>query len=231
MALFYLSISAGNLFTALVNQLIQNPDGTTRLVGASYHLFFAGFMGIVALIFAVYMRFYQEQHIIQEESKPWSPLIFWTRIFLVTGMRQENSNWTPIEHQLNNNWTPIDWRPGSLFFWRRMSLTWLRTIGRVSQRIDYPSANQLIKVSYRWVNIAQTTLGNNSLPRHREAFAETRRINVIQRINRSSNIFEGQLAIVRGAYPTSRAFNNRLRNGHKNCPIMNTAFQHDETLF
>ena len=68
MALFYLSISAGNLFTALVNQVIQNPDGTTILVGASYHLFFAGFMGLVALIFAIYMRFYEEQHIIQEES-------------------------------------------------------------------------------------------------------------------------------------------------------------------
>ena len=68
MALFYLSISAGNLFTALVNQVIQNPDGTTILVGASYHLFFAGFMGLVALIFAIYMRFYEEQHIIQEEA-------------------------------------------------------------------------------------------------------------------------------------------------------------------
>ena len=68
MALFYLSISAGNLFTALVNQVIQNPDGTTILVGASYHLFFAGFMGLVALIFAIYMRFYEEKHIIQEEA-------------------------------------------------------------------------------------------------------------------------------------------------------------------
>ena len=68
MALFYLSISAGNLFTALVNQVIQNPDGTTILVGASYHLFFAGFMGLVALIFAIYMRFYKEEHIIQEEA-------------------------------------------------------------------------------------------------------------------------------------------------------------------
>ena len=67
MALFYLSISAGNLFTALVNQFIQNADGTLKLVGAGYHLFFAGFMGAVALIFAVYMRFYSEEHIIQEE--------------------------------------------------------------------------------------------------------------------------------------------------------------------
>ncbi len=67
MALFYLSISAGNLFTAVVNQVIQNPDGSSRLAGADYHLFFAGFMGVVALLFAVYMRYYRAEHIIQEE--------------------------------------------------------------------------------------------------------------------------------------------------------------------
>jgi POT family proton-dependent oligopeptide transporter len=68
MALFYLSISAGNLFTAGVNQFIQNPDGTSALGGASYHLFFAGFMGCVALTFAIYMKFYKEEHIIQSET-------------------------------------------------------------------------------------------------------------------------------------------------------------------
>ena len=68
MALFYLSISAGNLFTALVNQFIQNTDGTSKLTGPSYHLFFAAFMGCAALLFAVYMRLYREEHIIQEES-------------------------------------------------------------------------------------------------------------------------------------------------------------------
>ena len=68
MALFYLSISAGNLFTALVNQFIQNTDGTSKLTGPSYHLFFAVFMGCAALLFAVYMRLYREEHIIQEES-------------------------------------------------------------------------------------------------------------------------------------------------------------------
>ncbi len=69
MAFFYLSISAGNLFTAIVNQLIQNPDGSSSLEGAAYHLFFAAFMGLAALIFTIYMRFYREEHIIQEEAE------------------------------------------------------------------------------------------------------------------------------------------------------------------
>jgi len=66
MAFFYLSISAGNLFTAIVNQLIQNPDGSSILEGAMYHLFFAGFMTIFALIFLIYMRYYKEEYIIQD---------------------------------------------------------------------------------------------------------------------------------------------------------------------
>ena len=66
MAFFYLSISAGNLFTALVNQIIQRPDGSSLLEGAMYHLFFAGFMGFFALLFFIYMRYYQEEYIIQE---------------------------------------------------------------------------------------------------------------------------------------------------------------------
>jgi len=66
MAFFYLSISAGNLFTALVNQIIQRPDGSSFLEGAMYHLFFAGFMGFFAVLFFIYMRYYQEEYIIQE---------------------------------------------------------------------------------------------------------------------------------------------------------------------
>jgi len=68
MAFFYLSISAGNLFTAAVNQLIQNPDGSSKLEGAAYHLFFAGFMATAAILFAVYMRFYNEEYIVQDEA-------------------------------------------------------------------------------------------------------------------------------------------------------------------
>ncbi len=67
MSLFYLSISMGNLFTAGVNQFIQNADGTTKLDDAAYHLFFAGFMGTTAILFAVYAHFYKEEFIVQDE--------------------------------------------------------------------------------------------------------------------------------------------------------------------
>jgi len=68
MSFFYLSISMGNLFTAAVNQFIQNPDGTSKLEGAMYHLFFAGFMGAAALVFSLYILFYRESYIVQQEQ-------------------------------------------------------------------------------------------------------------------------------------------------------------------
>jgi len=68
MSFFYLSISMGNLFTAAVNQFIQNSDGTTKLEGAMYHLFFAGFMGVAAFLFAVFIYYYREEHIVQDEQ-------------------------------------------------------------------------------------------------------------------------------------------------------------------
>jgi POT family proton-dependent oligopeptide transporter len=69
MSLFFLSISMGNLFTVGVNKFIQNADGTTKLEGASYHLFFAGFMGVTAVLFSIYARFYKEEHIVQDEAE------------------------------------------------------------------------------------------------------------------------------------------------------------------
>lgn len=68
MSFFYLSISAGNLFTAGVNQFIQNSDGSSKLEGADYHLFFAGFMAITAFVFAIYIYFYKEENIVQDEA-------------------------------------------------------------------------------------------------------------------------------------------------------------------
>lgn len=68
MSFFYLSISAGNLFTAGVNQFIQNSDGSSKLEGADYHLFFASFMAVTAIIFAVYIYFYKEENIVQDEA-------------------------------------------------------------------------------------------------------------------------------------------------------------------
>ena len=68
MSFFYLSISAGNLFTAGVNYFIQNPDGSSKLEGAAYHLFFAGFMACVALVFTLYMMRYRHENIVQREA-------------------------------------------------------------------------------------------------------------------------------------------------------------------
>ncbi len=53
-ALFLLSISAGNLFTALVHVFIANDDGTVKLHGAAYYNFFAWLsIGCVAVFIFV----------------------------------------------------------------------------------------------------------------------------------------------------------------------------------
>jgi POT family proton-dependent oligopeptide transporter len=71
MAIYMLSVSLGNLFTAVVNSLIQLPDGTTRLDGASYYWFFTGVMFVTACIFFAFMRFYRGQTYIQgSEAAP-----------------------------------------------------------------------------------------------------------------------------------------------------------------
>ncbi len=51
MAFYFLSVAAGNLFTSAVNFIIQNPDGTSKLQGASYFWFFTIIMLITALLF------------------------------------------------------------------------------------------------------------------------------------------------------------------------------------
>jgi len=67
MAFFILSISVGNLFTSAVNFLIQNDDGSSKLAGADYFLFFTGLMLVTAITFAVVARFYSgKRHLHQE---------------------------------------------------------------------------------------------------------------------------------------------------------------------
>jgi len=64
MAFFMLSIAAGNLFTAAVNFFIQNDDGSSKLAGADYFLFFTGFMLLTAVAFAALVHFYKaESHL------------------------------------------------------------------------------------------------------------------------------------------------------------------------
>ena len=69
MAGFMLSVSLGNAFTALVNWLIQNKDGSSKLVGAEYFLFFAGAMLLAAFIFIPIAMLYKEKYFIQDEME------------------------------------------------------------------------------------------------------------------------------------------------------------------
>jgi POT family proton-dependent oligopeptide transporter len=68
MAVFLLSISLGNAFTALVNAFIQNEDGTSKLPGASYYWFFVISMLVTGIIFIPVARWYKPKEYIQDEA-------------------------------------------------------------------------------------------------------------------------------------------------------------------
>jgi proton-dependent oligopeptide transporter, POT family len=61
MAVYYLSISAGNLFTSAVNFFIRNADGSSKLPGPSYYWFFTGLMAAAALVFIFVAKAYKER--------------------------------------------------------------------------------------------------------------------------------------------------------------------------
>lgn len=61
MSVYLLSISIGNAFTSFVNYFIQNPDGTVKLGGSSYYLFFAALMSAAALVFIFVALTYKEK--------------------------------------------------------------------------------------------------------------------------------------------------------------------------
>lgn len=63
-----LSISLGNVFSAVVNQLIKNPDGTSKLPGASYYWFFVATMLVTAVFFIPVARWYKPREYIQDEA-------------------------------------------------------------------------------------------------------------------------------------------------------------------
>jgi POT family proton-dependent oligopeptide transporter len=67
-ALYLWSITAGNLFTALVQKFIQNADGTSKLPGASFYLFFAVLAMSAALVFAVIALRYKEVNYLQDDA-------------------------------------------------------------------------------------------------------------------------------------------------------------------
>ena len=64
---FYLAaVALGNLFTSAVNFIIENPDGTSKLAGASYFWFFAGLMFATATGFLWHSRHYRERSYLQD---------------------------------------------------------------------------------------------------------------------------------------------------------------------
>ncbi|MDB6021058.1 MAG: TGF-beta receptor type extracellular region [Pedosphaera sp.] len=68
MSFFLAAVSVGNLFTAAVNLFIQNPDGTSKLAGASYYLFFAGLMFLAAIAFIPIAMRYRGRTVLPDEQ-------------------------------------------------------------------------------------------------------------------------------------------------------------------
>ncbi len=66
MAVFFLSITLGNIFTGQVNKYIQNEDGTSSLPGASYYWFFVKIMLVTAVLFIPVVLLYKEKTYIQD---------------------------------------------------------------------------------------------------------------------------------------------------------------------
>jgi POT family proton-dependent oligopeptide transporter len=63
-----LSISLGNTFAAIVNGVIKNPDGTSKLPGASYYWFFVIAMLVTAVVFIPVAARYKAREYIQDEA-------------------------------------------------------------------------------------------------------------------------------------------------------------------
>ena len=70
MAAWLFTVSMGNLFTAGVNFVILNPDGTTKMSDFTYYLFFAGLMLAATGMFAIVARFYRYKTYLQTQDAP-----------------------------------------------------------------------------------------------------------------------------------------------------------------
>ena len=70
MAAWLFTVSMGNLFTAGVNFVILNKDGTTKMNDFQYYLFFAGLMFAAAALFTVVARFYRYRTYLQSQDVP-----------------------------------------------------------------------------------------------------------------------------------------------------------------
>jgi len=69
MCTYLLAVSLGNAFTAVVNFVIQNPDGSVKLHGTSYFMFFVWVMLGTAVLFAIVSPFYRGKTYLQDQTK------------------------------------------------------------------------------------------------------------------------------------------------------------------
>jgi POT family proton-dependent oligopeptide transporter len=68
MCSYLIAVSLGNQFTAGVNFFIQNPDGTLKLAGANYFMFFVYVMLGTAVLFAIVTPFYKGRTYLQDQE-------------------------------------------------------------------------------------------------------------------------------------------------------------------
>ena len=67
MSLYLLSVSAGNVLTALVNRFTADAQGNSTLVGAQYYWFFTGLMAAAAVVYIGVGWLYKPRDYMQEE--------------------------------------------------------------------------------------------------------------------------------------------------------------------
>ena len=68
MCTYLLAVSLGNQLTAAVNFFIQNPDGSVKLQGASYFMFFVWVMLGTAVLFVIVTPFYKGRTYLQDQA-------------------------------------------------------------------------------------------------------------------------------------------------------------------
>ena len=69
MCTYLWAVFLGNVFTAAVNFFIQNPDGSVKLQGASYFMFFVWVMLGTAVLFAIISPFYKGRTYLQDQAR------------------------------------------------------------------------------------------------------------------------------------------------------------------
>jgi hypothetical protein len=67
-ALWYFSVSAGNLLAAQVNSFLQDSEGRLVISEVRYYLYFAALMGAAAIVYVFYSLTYREQTFLQESA-------------------------------------------------------------------------------------------------------------------------------------------------------------------